>query len=259
MLFSENGFSRRSKQFDCDEKVRKAITSFQKKRYNQVKTIMDEVKINCRGLSVMDTGMYYLGKAYLLLKQPNEARLEFEMFVQEYPNSVFAEEVQFLLGCCNFREANSYERDQTKTNEAIRKFTEFIELHPESKFADSAKWYLNECQERLAKKEFESAQFYEVIKQYESAIVYYRYIIEQFPQTSFIPECWLSLAKNLAKVSRPSEAVSVLQTVLNSNADEETKRKARVLLTRIEKNDKTLLPDSGGEKRKEPEGKTPQL
>lgn len=234
---------KRKKSYDCSKKVARAVTSFQKERYNKVKTILEEVKSHCSGHSVMDTTLYYLGKAHLATKQPFEASIEFEVLIQDFPNSSYNEEVHFLLGLCCYKESPSYEREQNKTKDAIREFTEFIEMFPKSPFVDSAKFYLEECHEKMAKKEFMSARFYERIDKFESAIVYYKLIIEEFPKSEFIAESRLSLARNLIKVSRPTEAAEILDALLSSDADVEVKRKAKLLLNRIEKLDGIKPPE----------------
>lgn len=231
----EGVFAKRKRQYDCTKKITRAVARYKKRRYNEVKTILDEVKINCNGHAAMDTALYFLSKAYLATKQPVQASLELEVLVQDYPKSPFKEEAHFLLGICSYQESNSYERDQVETREAIRKFEDFIELFPKSHFADSAAKYRDKCREKLVKKEVMNARFYEKIEQYDAAIVYYKIIIDNFPQSSYIPESQLSLARNLVKVSRPSEAEGILQDLLASDADGEVKKKARLLLSRIGK------------------------
>ena len=227
----------RRKRYDCAGKIARAVSRFHKKRYNDVKTILDQAKIHCSGHSSMDTALYYLGKANIETKHPVQASLEFEVLLQDFPNSPFREEAHFLLGICSYEEALSFERDQSKTRDAIREFADFIDLYQQSSFTDSAKHYLIVCQERLVKKEFMNARFYEKIDQYEAAIVYYRIIIDEFPQSSYIPECKLSIARNLIKVSRPKEAAGALDELLSSDIDDEVKKKAELLLDKINKSE----------------------
>jgi outer membrane protein assembly factor BamD len=248
LTVTDEALAKRRKRYDCAGKIARAVARYQKKRYNDVKTILDQAKIHCSGHSSMDTALYYLGKANLKTKHPVQASLEFEVLLQDFPHSPFREEAHFLLGICSYEEALSFERDQSKTRDAIREFVDFIDLYPQSTFADSAKHYLIECQERLVKKEFMNARFYEKIDQYEAAIVYYRIIIDEFPQSSYIPESKLSLARNLIKVSRPKEAADVLEKLLSSDFDGEVKKKAKLLLGKIEKSEgikpKKEEPDS---------------
>ena len=237
-------YAKRSKRFNCTEKIAHAIKRYKKGRYNDVKTVLDQVKTNCTGHAAMDTVLYYLGKAYLETKQPIQASIEFQILVQDFPQSSFNEEAHFLLGVCNYEESNTYERDQAKTHEAIRDFEDFAAMFPESQFADSAALYLKKSREKLVKKEFMNARFYEKIDKFDAAIVYYRIIIKNYPESSYIPECQYSLASNLVKVSRPREAIAVLNNLLSTDIDTELKKKAQLLLDRLRKQDKNEQPDT---------------
>ncbi len=236
--------SKRRKRFNCSDKIQKAINYYNKKKhYNKVKTILNEVKIQCSGHASMDTALFYLGRSFLGSKQSSEARMEFEVLIQDFPKSVFYEEANFLLGYCSYQESSIYERDQTETKEAIREFNNFIESFPESPFADSAKHYMTICIEKLAKKEVKAAQFYEKIDQYDAAITYYKIIIEDFPLSGFIPGCRLALARNLFKTNRLTEAGKTLETLLSLQINDDIKKKAQLLAGRIKNMSKTTPPE----------------
>jgi outer membrane protein assembly factor BamD len=215
---------------------------YKKKHYNKVKTILNEVKIQCSGHESMDSALYYLGKSFLKTKQSTEARMEFEVLIQDFPKSHFFEEVNFLLGVCSYKESSIYERDQTETKEAIREFDNFIESFPKGKFLDSAQHYRSLCIEKLAKKEVMAARFYEKIDQYDAAITYNRIIIENFPESKYIPECRFALARNLFKVNRLKEANKALDELLSLDINTEIKKKAQQLRTRINYRSKTKPP-----------------
>ncbi len=227
--------ARKKKPYDCSAKIARAFRQFEKKRYGDVKTILDEVKMNCSGHASLDTALYYLGKSYLMTKQPVQASLEFEVLVQDYPNSAFNEEGHFLLGICRFKQSPSYEKDQAKTRDAIRELEEFVEVFPQSRFTDSANVLLRECREKLVKKEFVNARFYDKIDQFEAANVYYKLIVSEYPQSSYVTECKLSVARNLVRLSRGKEAKDVLDAILSSDVDDETRKKALMIKERIEK------------------------
>jgi len=250
MLFiaSEDAFAKRPRQYDCAGRIARAIKYYNKKRWGDVKTVLDEVKINCSGYSALDTALYYLGKANMAMKQYAPASLEFEVFLQDYPHSPFAREVHFLIGQCKLKEASTYERDQTKTKEAIRELEDFLELYPEGQYADSAKRSIDEGMDKLVKKEVMNARFYEKIQQYDAAITYYTIIINDFPGSSYIGESKIALARNFYKVSRPKDATALLNELISSDIDDETKEKAKTLLNRIEKGDVIKLREPRPEK-----------
>ncbi|MBN1983311.1 MAG: outer membrane protein assembly factor BamD, partial [Chitinivibrionales bacterium] len=218
---------------DCSSQVRSVIDNFQKKRYNAIIAIVTEMRKNCIGHPSMDTALYFLGRAYLQKNQPAEARVELETLLQDYPNSVYREEATYFQGYCSFKQSPSYEHDQARTLDAIRELSEFAEMYPTGIFSDSARNLINQCSEKLAKKEYMNARFYERIEQYESAIVYYKNFIRDFPASSYCAESKLSLAKNLVKLKRTTEAVAVLNDLIESEAGADIRKQARQMLDLI--------------------------
>ncbi len=221
------------RSYDCEGKITKALEKFERERYNDVKTILADVKYNCSGHPAMDTALYYLGMAYLKSGVYMDARIEFERLIQDFPFSKFQEEAYFRLGYATFLESNPPQKDQTKTKEAIREFAEFIEEFPQSQYADTAAYYMNEAREKLAEKMLMNAKFYEKIERYESAVVYYQYLLENYPGSAFASEAQIRLAEALVKGNRYADAAVVLTHILDSDLSEDTKRRAKRLQKRI--------------------------
>ncbi|MBD3392133.1 MAG: outer membrane protein assembly factor BamD [Chitinivibrionales bacterium] len=226
--------SRRKKRYDCSARLARALVKYDKGRFGDVKTILTDTKYQCGGHSAMDSILYYLGMAHLQSRSANEAKLEFERLINDFPNSPFAEEAAFRIGHCSYLSSNPPARDQSTTRDAIRELTNFLDRHPESALADSAKKYLHKSREKLAEKAFNTARFYEKIDKYEAAVVYYRALIDEYPESEYVMESRLATARCLARVARAVEARDELTAILAEEPDEETARKARDLLARVD-------------------------
>jgi outer membrane protein assembly factor BamD len=222
-------------RYNCEKKTNHAIERFKKGRFTDAKIILDEVKINCNGSAILDTAIYYLAKANLGSKSPQAALLELQAHIQDFPNSHFSEEIQFLIGVAYYDQTPTFERDQTKTTDAIREFKTFISLFPNSAYIDSSKSYIDKCKTKLARKEFETAQLYYNLKKYTSAIIYYQSIIDNFNDSKFLEPAALALAKSLTRVSRTDEAKQILSGIIESDYSTETKKSAANALERIKK------------------------
>ncbi len=219
---------------NCNRQLEKAITKYEKGRYSDVRIILDEFKYQCSGHPAMDSALFYLGMAMLNGKQQELAKVEFERLLQDFPRSPFAEEAHFRIGCASYHGAPIAQRDQNLTEQAIREFRSFLERRPDSKFADSAWYYIEKSRQKLAKKRFMNARFYEKLEHDEAAVVYYKSLISEYPNSSLIPEAKVLLAKALVRLSRPTEAKAIIQGLLDDTPSDEVARDARLVLARLE-------------------------
>jgi outer membrane protein assembly factor BamD len=215
--------------YDCSGKLLEAIEKYDKKRYSSAQVLFSEIIAKCPGHSANDTTLYYLGKSWLAMKKPDEAKLEFEHLAVTFPSSAYNEEARYLLGYSSYLASSPWYLDQASTKEAQHRLKSFLESNPQSPFADSAHLYIDKCNDKLAEKEFQAAKFYEKTDHSEAAIVYYKYIIDEFPESPFAVQSKLSIAQNLIQLARNSEAIAVLDELIELSKDESILKRAGAL------------------------------
>jgi outer membrane protein assembly factor BamD len=223
------------KLYDCDGKFRKAVEKYSKKKYYDVNNILTDLLLQCPGHNAYDSMLYYQAKSLLALKKYEEAKTEFDRIIQTYPSSAFYEESYYLLGYSMFLSSSPIELDQAGTREAQSRLKDFIELFPKSMFADSARLYSAKADDKFAEKEYQNARFYEKIEQYEAAIVYYRVVVNEFPQSKLVPLALLGTAEDLVKTNRTGEAAAVIDDLLRQTTDEAIIKKAQGLKSKLPK------------------------
>jgi outer membrane protein assembly factor BamD (BamD/ComL family) len=77
--------------------------------------------------------------------------------------------------------------------------------------------YLDTIGEKLLEKEILNAEYYEIMNKYESAIIYYQSILEDYPHNSRTAEIRLRLAKNLVAAKRFEEATQLITILEKEN------------------------------------------
>jgi outer membrane protein assembly factor BamD (BamD/ComL family) len=77
--------------------------------------------------------------------------------------------------------------DQELTTQAIQEFEEFTRNNPNSELAKKALEEKNRLNEKRTDSYFKTATFYERIGKYQSAILYYKKIIDEFQDASVAP------------------------------------------------------------------------
>jgi outer membrane protein assembly factor BamD len=216
---------------DCSKKLSEALQQYKKGRFTQAQLKLTDIKTQCNGSPVMDSVLYYLGMSNIQTKKYIEGRTEMELLVQDFPNSAFINEARFRIPFCVYKQSHSYERDQEETREAIRLFRDYLNDSPSEGWEmDSARFYYKEAVEKLAKKEFQAARFYESVERYEAAIVYYRTFLSEFPESKFSDEARLSILALLVRLERTAEAQEALDDIVTQNPNKETVQKAKVIV-----------------------------
>ncbi|NLL13417.1 MAG: outer membrane protein assembly factor BamD [Fibrobacter sp.] len=230
------GFSkgRKSKLFDCSDAISKAVSFYNEGKYSRVKTILGNAKIQCGGSPLMDSILYYLGMADLKSKNYIEGRTSFELLAQDYHRSPFHKEAQFRIGHAVYLQSQPSGRDQQETKEAISLLRDFLDDNPDGPFADSARKYLDLCFEKLARKDFDAANFYIKINELESAVVCFKTFLQDHPQSKYADQARYTAAELLIKLERKSESKEMLDALIQNSSDKVMISKAHGLLKQVQ-------------------------
>lgn len=132
-----------------------------------------------------DKAKFKAGMAYKDLADYNSAILMFKDLIDRYPNSEIIDMARFQLAECSRLLSVKPDYDQTPTNLARKEFEDFLKKHPESEMADDAKQVVDKLKSREAENAYKIAQFYEARRAPESAIIYYKEIVRNYPDTEW--------------------------------------------------------------------------
>jgi len=197
--------------YKCHERLETAKNHVERRNFTNAVRIFDEIKYQCGGSPLMDTVYYYAGIAQFRQKQYEDARAEFEMLTREFPRSPFTEEAYFRIAHISYIRSLPFFRDQAGTREAIRFLGDYIDMFSEGAFVDSAHTLLASSLNKLAEKEFRNALFYRKQKQHESALIYYRSVLAEYPESRFAPESVVGMAEMLVALGRTQDAEEIME------------------------------------------------
>jgi outer membrane protein assembly factor BamD len=148
------------------------------------KTIVDKVPYS----EYASVSQYKLGVLLAQLERFEEAREEFQKCIDSYPDSEWALPSKYQLAIATAKAFPGAGYDSTALEEATKRLNEFIRNHPEAQIVSAAESKLSELKDKEARKNFDIAQFYEGQKKYKSALVYYRLVIDEYPENSYSKE-----------------------------------------------------------------------
>ena len=212
--------ARPSKRENCSKQFEKGISAYEAGRVGSAITNLSSVRLNCIGVFEAPDSVYYLlGHSYLKARKPAEARLEFRVITQEFPHSPFREEALYMMGYCSFKASPIIERESSTIRRAMRELNIFVSEYPSSEYRDSAQAYIDSCYDHLVSKEFYSADYYTIVEKYESAIIYYQSIIDEYPYSPRIPEAKIKLTESLIGAYRFTEAEAMIEELATLDVD----------------------------------------
>jgi outer membrane protein assembly factor BamD len=112
----------------------------------------------------------------------------FQRFARNYPKSRDAEEALFMSAFCKYKLSPRYSLDQTNTYDAITEFQSFLNRYPNTSRKNECNKYIDVLRAKLAKKDFEIAKLYYKMDEFEAAVICFKNIIKNYPNSSYVEE-----------------------------------------------------------------------
>ena len=171
-----------------------------------------------------DDALFFLAESYFLNKDYDLALVEFEKLVSRMGFSPYIEKSRWRICETLLLLSPNFYHDQDSSKKAISQIQEFLDDFPNSEYSKNADNLINELRTRLAEKNMETGKLYVKLKAYDSAIVSYKIVINEFYDTKFFNEANMEIIRCLA---------------LQKKSDE-----AKQFLTDLEVNEKSVVTDS---------------
>jgi len=159
------------------------------------------------------------------LKKYDRAILELDKFIDIYPSLPSTSYAYYLKGVIaedksssmldNFL-TDSAQRDVQSVRDAYGFYTQLISIYPDSKYSKEAEKKLTKLKNILARHEFYVAIYYTKIGSHIAAINRSKFIIENYPNSSSIPDSLHLMAYNYDEINAKNLA-SDIRIVLSSS------------------------------------------
>lgn len=127
--------------------------------------------------------LYLLGSFLLENKRFDEAKKIFQELIDNYPESEDIDHAHYKLALSSAKSSLETDYDQTETKKAQEEIKDFLLRVPTGDSSEKAEDLLGNLREKEAMKAIETAEFYETIEKFSSALIYYRSITEKYPET----------------------------------------------------------------------------
>lgn len=182
-LASCSKFSKIQKSNDYDYKLRMADKYYVKKDYNHAQQLYEELFPLLKGQPQFEDVFYKFAYCSYFLQDWLQAENLFKQFVEVFPTSPRAEEMEYMRCYTYYRQSPKPELDQTNTQKTIGLLQAFINTHAGSTRIKEATEIIDKCRAKLETKEFKSAELYYNMGHYRAAAIAYSSLMEDFPDS----------------------------------------------------------------------------
>lgn len=176
-------FAKVQKSNDYDYKLRMAEKYYVAKKYNYAKQLYEELFPLMKGQPQFEDLFYKFAYCAYYLKDWMNAENLFKQFVEVFPNSPKAEEMDYMRAFTYFKQSPKTELDQTNTQKTIGLMQTFINTHPGSPRIKEATGIIDQCRIKLEDKSHLSALLYYNMGKYRAAAIAYTSLMNDFPDS----------------------------------------------------------------------------
>ncbi len=220
--------------------------AYEAKRYLDAQTSLKRFLDLNPGHAVADSAQLLLGLAQVRAGSYAEAAVEFAILVREFPRSELRDDAAYQECLAYFAQMRPAQLDPTFALRARGCFNEFLLRFPDSPLGDEARARLLEIADRLAEKEYRTADMWMSLKQYESVLVYVDEILTKYRSSTWVPRAMYMRARALESMNRFEEAKETLRQLLAAYPDDRMAHDAKTLLDRLRARDGELEASDPG-------------
>ena len=145
-----------------------------------------------------DQAQFKIGELYKSQEEFEEAQKAFQAVVDEYPNSELVSQARYQIAYCSMQASKKAQYNEQYAERAIQEFQGFKSTFPGDKQVTEADEAIRALRAKKAMTQFEVGSFYEKRGKFASAKVYYREVVQKYPDTPIAKEA----EKKLDLISR---------------------------------------------------------
>jgi outer membrane assembly lipoprotein YfiO len=136
---------------------------------------------------------FHLAECYFQTGDRVQAAHDFRQVADQYPTSEFAPLALLRAGDANLRLWRDPELDPSYGETALATYQELAGRYPGTDAAARAQVHVQQLREWFSQKDYKNGMFYFRRRAYDSAIIYFKDVIANYPGTARVPDALMRL------------------------------------------------------------------
>jgi outer membrane protein assembly factor BamD len=175
-----------------------------KKKYNYAYQLFEDVVPYYKTGKEFEDIYYKMAYSTFYQKDYMNSENFFKNYLELFPNSSRAEEMDYMRAYCFYKQSPKPELDQTNTIKTIGMMQSFINSHPGSARIKDANEIIDICHSKLETKDYKAAQLYYDIGQFRAAAVAFEEILNNYPESDKAEDYKLMVIKSYYRFAQMS-------------------------------------------------------
>jgi outer membrane assembly lipoprotein YfiO len=148
---------------------------------------------------------YHLAECYFQTGDRVQAAHDFRQVADEYPMSEYAPLALLRAGDANLRLWRAPELDPSYGQSALAIYQELAGRYPGTDAAARAQAHVQQLREWFSQKDYKNGMFYFKRRAFDSAIIYFKDVIANYPGTARVPDALLRLVDSYRVIGYSEE------------------------------------------------------
>jgi outer membrane protein assembly factor BamD len=203
-LSSCSKFNKIQKSHDVAYKLVKADEYYAKKSYRNARALYEELFPALKGTDKFDDLYYKYAYCFFYEKQYSDAENLFKGYLEVFPNSPHAEEVDYMRAYSFYKQSPKLELEQVNTLKGMNMMQTFINQHLGSPRVKDATAIIDEGRAKLELKEAREAQLYYNLGQFRASGIAFNNLLNNYSESVKGEQYKLMVVKSYYKFAKLS-------------------------------------------------------
>ncbi|MEM9416790.1 MAG: outer membrane protein assembly factor BamD [Bacteroidota bacterium] len=165
-------------------KYQQAVARYEAKSYYKAAQLLEEALPQLRGKKEEASARFYQAYCSFHQKEYVKSSDRFKYFYETFLQDPRLEEALYMQAHTLYLQSPDVKLDQAFTQKATYIFRTYLQHYPKGAYAEKAKAQLEVLKNKLALKDFSSAQLYYRLAHYQAAVVALENFQQDFPHSS---------------------------------------------------------------------------